>query len=210
MAENDVIAVLTHDHHELEGLFGALTATTDLRERRRILDDVTIEVVWHAVAEEVHLYPAVRRRVPGGDAIVDKKLSADAALERLLEHLQEADVTDAAFMRLVRRLIHDVEEHVREEENVLFPRLAEHSSPDDLLRLGRQVESATSTAPTRCGAGDRPVLNKILAPGEGLVDRARDEVCGRTRATRPRTPRTPAANDQSSMWPDAWAAHRHP
>lgn len=185
MAENrrNVIDVLMHDHREVEQMFGELTSTTDPSERRRIADDVTIELVRHSVAEEMYLYPAVRRHVPDGDSIADKEISEHAEVERVLKELEKTDSDKADFETLVRRLVGDVTAHIQEEEGELFPRLAEHSTPDDLLELGDQVQSAKGRAPTRPhpSAPDRPPLNKLLAPGAGLVDRIRDHLSGRGR-----------------------------
>ncbi|WP_188194779.1 hemerythrin domain-containing protein [Nonomuraea sp. SYSU D8015] len=186
MAENrrSVIEILTQDHREVEDMFTQLTAETDPEKRRRIADDVTIELVRHAIAEEMHLYPAVRRHVPDGDAIADKELSDHAEIERVLKELEKMDTaTGADFDTLVRRLVEDVTSHVRDEESNLFPALARHATPDDLLELGKKVESAKAKAPTRPhpSAPDRPPLNKLLAPGAGLVDRVRDRLSGRGR-----------------------------
>jgi hypothetical protein len=70
---------------------------------------------------------------------------------------------------------------VQDEEHALFPALAGHADPEDLRRLGEQVQAAKDRAPTRPhpSAPDQPPLNKLLAPGAGLVDRIRDYVSGR-------------------------------
>jgi hemerythrin superfamily protein len=179
--KRDVIEVLTHDHREVEEMFGELTALTDPDECRRVLDDVTIELVRHSVAEEMYLYPAVRKDIPDGDAIADREIAEHAAVERLLKELEGTDPSSGAFTTLVRRLIYDVDEHVRDEETVLFPRLVEHATRQDLLKLGEQVQSAKRGAPTRPhpSAPDQPPLNKIHAPGAGLIDRIRDHLTGR-------------------------------
>jgi hemerythrin superfamily protein len=181
--QRDVVEVLTHDHREVEEMFGELTGATDPEERRRIVDDITIELIRHAVAEEMYVYPAVRRHVPDGDAIADKEISDHSEIEQALKDLENVAATDAEFDTVTRRLIDDVLEHVRDEENTLFPLLAEHTSKDDLLKLGQQVETAKKVAPTRPHpmAPDRPPLNKLLAPGAGLVDRIRDHLSGRGR-----------------------------
>jgi hemerythrin superfamily protein len=186
MAENrrSVIDILTQDHREVEDMFAELTTESDPEVRRRIADDVTIELVRHAVAEEMHLYPAVRQYVPDGDAIADKELSDHAEVERVLKELEKTDPAAAAdFDTLVRRLVEDVTTHVQDEEGNLFPALAKHATPDDLLKLGEKIQSAKAKAPTRPhpAAPDRPPLNKLLAPGTGLVDRIRDYVSGRGR-----------------------------
>jgi hemerythrin superfamily protein len=139
--------------------------------------------VRHAVAEEMYVYPAVRRHVPDGDAIADKEISDHSEIEQALKDLENIAATDADFNTVTRRLIDDVLEHVRDEENTLFPLLAEHTSQEDLLKLGQQVQTAKKVAPTRPhpSAPDRPPLNKLLAPGAGLVDRIRDHLSGRGR-----------------------------
>jgi hemerythrin superfamily protein len=179
----NVIEILTHDHREIEGMFEELSAATDPGERRRITDEVTIELVRHSVAEEAHLYPAVREHVPGGDELADKELSDHADIERVLKELEQTDAANESFNTLVRRLIQDVSAHIEDEENNLFPKLTLHASPDQLLQLGAKVESAKRMAPTRPhpAAPDKPPLNKLLAPGAGLVDRARDFLTGRGR-----------------------------
>src|SRR5437879_6180887 len=124
----DVIEVLTHDHREVEEMFGEFTAAAAPAERQRILNDITIELVRHAVAEEMYLYPAVREHVPDGDTIADKEIGDHAEVERLLKELADADPANAATTTLVHRLIDDVGEHVRDEENNLFPLLAKHAT----------------------------------------------------------------------------------
>jgi hemerythrin superfamily protein len=212
--EHDLIEMFAHDHHELEDKFSELTAARDLRERQRILDDVTIELVWHAVIEETHLYPAVRRHVPDGDRIADKCASDNAEVERLLEELRRSATADQVFAALTRRLMLEVDEHMREEQDALLPRLAEHASPEDLRRIGERVESAINSAPTRSELAD-PERRPYDPSGAELVHRVRDQVpCEagdhhrRACPQRPRTPADPDPNDRSSMWPDLWAGHR--
>jgi Hemerythrin HHE cation binding domain len=191
---HDLLEILTHDQHELMDMFGELTAARDARERRRILDDVTVVFAWYSAVEETHLYPAVRRALPDGDRIADKGMSDNAEAERLLTELHEASEGDQAVEPLARRLIGEMNEHMCEETDALFPRLAARVGRDDLRRLGAQVEAALD---------DASRLPDVPVPAPVPVGtRKRD-------TRRSRTPRNPHANEQSSMWPDPWAAHRH-
>lgn len=180
--DRDVIGILTHDHREVESMFGKLTSVTDPGERREVADEITIELVRHSVAEEQYLYPAVREHVPDGDAIADRELSDHAEVEHLLKELEKADPDSSDFAALTGQLVRTVNAHVQDEEHALFPALAGHASPAELRRLGEQVQAAKDRAPTRPhpAAPDRPPLNKLLGPGAGLVDRIRDRLSGRS------------------------------
>lgn len=179
----DVIEVLTHDHREVEEMFAKLETTSphDGETRREVTEDVTIELVRHSVAEEMYLYPAARKYLPDGDEIADKEIAEHAAVEKTLKALEQTDADTTEFSTLLAELMADVRLHIREEEQDLFPALAEHADLAELFDLGDKVQAAKQKAPTRPhpSAPDRPPLNKLLAPGAGLVDRLRDHLSGR-------------------------------
>ncbi|MFC5674623.1 hemerythrin domain-containing protein [Streptomyces incanus] len=178
----NVIAELTTDHREVDALFTQLeTQPVGDPRRRELADELTIELVRHSVAEEMHLYPAVREHVEGGDEIADKELTDHAEVEQHLKDLEGLDAQDPQFDHLVAKLKLEVSEHVRDEEDRLFPLLAAACTPETLDELGDKVRTAKKTAPTRPhpSAPDTPPGNKLLGPGAGLVDRARDLLTGR-------------------------------
>jgi hemerythrin HHE cation binding domain-containing protein len=187
---HDLLEILTHDQHELMDMFGALTAARDAGERRRILDEVTVLFAWYSAVEETHLYPAVRRALPDGDRIADKGLSDHAEAVRLLTELYEASQAGRGVEPLARRLIGEMNEHMDEETGAVFPRLAARLGRDDLRRLGAQVEAAMD---------DAARLPDVPVPPPVPTDPPH---------RRPRTPRDPAANERSALWPDPWAEHR--
>ncbi|TQK42389.1 hemerythrin HHE cation binding domain-containing protein [Streptomyces sp. SLBN-118] len=178
----NVIAELTTDHREVEALFAKIeTQPVGDKQRRELADELTMELVRHSVAEEQYLYPAVREHVKGGDEIADKEIADHATVERLLKDLEGLDAHDDEFDHLVAKLRLNVSEHVRDEEHRLFPLLAAACTPDALDELGDKIRTAKKAAPTRPhpSAPDTPPANKLLAPGAGLVDRARDLLTGR-------------------------------
>jgi hemerythrin superfamily protein len=180
----DVIAELTADHREVDEMFAQLEVQpVGAKRRRELADELTVELVRHSVAEEQYLYPAVRRHVDGGDALADKELEDHAKVEQLLKDLEGRGADDELFNHLVARLKFEVTEHVRDEEERLFPSLAAACTPEELDELGEKIRKAKKIAPTRPhpSAPDTPPGNKILGPGAGLVDRARDLLTGRGR-----------------------------
>jgi hemerythrin superfamily protein len=178
----DVIQELTTDHREVEEIFAQIEALpTGEKRRKDLADQATIELVRHSVAEEMHLYPAVRRCLPDGDAIADREIQDHSQAERTMKELEGCQADDPRFDELMGRLMREIREHVTDEEQNLFPLLRQAASPDDLEQLGEKVRTAKKTAPTRPHptAPDTPPANKLLAPGAGMVDRIRDALSGR-------------------------------
>ncbi|WP_275558989.1 hemerythrin domain-containing protein [Streptomyces sp. 5-6(2022)] len=178
----DVIDELTTDHREVDDLFEKVQAAAPgSPERKRLMDQATIELVRHSVAEEQYLYPAVRRHIADGDAIADKEIADHSRVEQLLKALEGLDADAADFNDLVLKLKTEVTAHVHDEETTLFAQLRQACGKEDLYELGESVRRAKKMAPTRPhpSAPDTPPGNKLLAPGAGLVDRARDIVTGR-------------------------------
>ncbi|MFI7643333.1 hemerythrin domain-containing protein [Nonomuraea sp. NPDC049400] len=182
----DIIAVLVTDHREVEQLFTRLEqlsgpahdqAGGQAHEQARTLaEQVVFELVRHSVAEEEHLYPAVREYVPGGASLAATELAEHAEAEQTMKRLERMQPADYRFWPTLDRLLGQIRQHVQGEENDLFPRLRQSCPPERLIELGGEVEKAKKLPPTwphPAVPGNR-VGNKLPVPGTGLVDRIRD------------------------------------
>ena len=178
--ERDVISVLTRDHRQMQELFGRLQTARDPGERRRLADEVTIMLVRHAAATERYLFPVLAKVLPGGDTITSEAIADHAAIEKALKHLYETDPAGPTFHVALSKLLAHMQSHINDEEEVLFPRLADHFTDNALIELGDRVQSAKDKAPTwpHPAVADAPPLNNLLAPGTALVDRIRDRLYG--------------------------------
>ncbi|MGW5649506.1 hemerythrin domain-containing protein [Saccharopolyspora sp. NPDC003752] len=179
-----MVDVLVTDHREVEQAFadyerGGLSD----EQRRELVDHIITELVRHSVAEEQYLYPTARETLPNGDEVADKEIAEHAEAEEVMKRLESMDVADAGFDDLMAQLIRDIRQHVEEEERDLFPRLEQACNADELMDLGKKIQAAKKTAPTRPhpSAPDRPPANMILDPGVGMIDRMRDALSGRNR-----------------------------
>ncbi|HWD80162.1 MAG TPA: hemerythrin domain-containing protein [Kribbella sp.] len=177
----DVIAA---DHRVVELVFAELIAGAGSpRHRRDLADHLTTELVRHAVTEELYLYPAARKALPDGDKVADHEIEEHAEVERLLKDLEGVEATDRLFDDLIGRLSAEVQHHIGTEENELLPRLQQACAPDELQELGRMMTRAKASAPTRPhpSAPSKPPLNRVLAPGTGMIDKVRDALTHRNR-----------------------------
>jgi hemerythrin superfamily protein len=180
--DRDVIDTLTTDHREAAELFDQITATTDPVARRDLADSLIAELVRHAVAEEMHVYPAIRDHVPNGDAEVEDDTKEHKELEVAMKELEKADESSPEFLEVLARMRGVFEHHVADEEGTQFPQLRTHIPAERLVELKGKVETAKELAPTRPhpAAPNAELFHKTVGPGAGLVDRLRDKLTGRS------------------------------
>src|SRR3954447_4873027 len=74
----DVVDILTADHHEVLDLVGQIP-TADATQRRDMADTVIAELMRHSVAEEMYVYPAMRDHLPDGEQGPARHRGAPAA-----------------------------------------------------------------------------------------------------------------------------------
>ncbi|MCZ7377191.1 hemerythrin domain-containing protein [Micromonospora sp. WMMC250] len=180
--DRDVVDILVADHSAVEALLVELETRQGTPEHRRHLVDVVIaELVRHSVAEEAYVYPIARKALPDGNEIADREIAEHAEAERTMKELESTDPADSRFEELLAHLTGTIRDHVREEENELFPRLRAATAREELVDVAAKVEAVKAIGPTRPhpGSPDHPPANKLLAPGIGLVDRLRDALSGR-------------------------------
>jgi len=177
----DVIDILTTDHHEVLDLVAGIP-TADPAQRRDMADTVIAELMRHSVAEEMYVYPAMRDRLPDGEAKVRHDIEEHQQLEEVMKELEGVDAADARFLEVLGRLEQVLRDHVSDEETEHFPELRARVSADELVKMGRKVETAKKAAPTRPhpSAPHSELFHKLVGPGVGMVDRLRDKLTGRS------------------------------
>jgi hemerythrin superfamily protein len=178
----DVIDVLTADHREVEGLIAEIRSAVSGEERRDLADVLIAELVRHSVAEEMHVYPAMKEHLPDGDQAVEHDVAEHKELETMLKELEAADADGPGFLVLIDELADTLRDHVQDEENDQFPELRQAVPREKLVDLAQKVETAKKAAPTRPhpAAPNSELFHKAVGPGVGMIDRLRDRLTGRT------------------------------
>src|SRR3954451_3708535 len=100
----DVVDVLISDHRDVTALIGEIWSVKDPMIRRDLADTAISELVRHAVAEEMYVYPAMRKHLPDGDAAVKHDIEEHVELERTMKKLEAAEVSGAEFDAALREL----------------------------------------------------------------------------------------------------------
>ena len=165
------------DHVRLDELLHELDGSTG-REQEEVLQRIDRLVFAHAFAEEAVLWPAVRRVLPDGEALTLRVEVEHQEVNELVAALEEGGPDDPQRPARLARLVQVLREDVRDEEDVLLPRLQERLDPHELRRLGRQWELVRRISPTRPHptVARRPPGNALSALPLSVLDRTRDLV----------------------------------
>jgi hemerythrin superfamily protein len=177
----DVVEILSADHREMVELLGQIEQTSDPGRRRELADTVIAEVMRHAVAEEMYVYPAIEEHVPGGAEQVGHDKQEHDQIVKVMKQIEDVEASDPAFMGLVRQMDAMLRHHATDEESEQFPQLRAHVPAEKLVELGEQVQTAKKLAPTRPhpSAPHSELFHKTIGPGVGMIDRLRDKLTGR-------------------------------
>jgi hemerythrin superfamily protein len=172
-----VLARQRSDHVRLDRLLSELDGSTGV-EQEEVLQRVNRLVFSHAFAEETVLWPVVRRTLPDGDALTLRVEEEHQEVNELVTALERNDLDDPGRPARLARLIAVLREDVRDEEDVLFPRLQETLDAAQLRRLGWQWEVARRVSPTRPHptVSRRPPGNALSGLPLTVLDRTRDLV----------------------------------
>lgn len=177
----DVVNILTTDHKEMMELVGQIKRTSDADQRRATADILIAEVMRHAVAEEMFVYPSMEKHVPNGTQEVEHDKQEHDEIVQVMKQLEDGDASDPVFMERLGKLEELLRHHADDEESKQFPKLRAHLSDDQLVEMGDKVQKAKELAPTRPhpSAPHSELFHKSIGPGVGMVDRLRDKLTGR-------------------------------
>jgi hypothetical protein len=181
-AGEEVVKVLTQEHHRIAALCGRLTDTdVPADERARTAEVVIATVTRHLSAEEQYLYPAVAGALEDGRTLADREIAEDREILLTLQSFSSTKPADPDFDRLASALCAQLQRHTDTATGRLLPGLRDVASHADLIRLGNRVQIAEEAAPTRPHPGTpaTPPWNKVVDPAVAVVDKVRDAVTGR-------------------------------
>ncbi|NPC96105.1 hemerythrin domain-containing protein [Nocardioides sp. zg-DK7169] len=183
------------DHERLDVLLHQLDGARPGADEDRVLGRIARLVFPHAFAEESVLWPELRRRLPDGEALTLQVEREHQEVNELWAALEQLPPVGAGRSDVLKRLADVLREDVRDEEDVLLPRLQATTSVPRLRALGVAWEAVRRTAPTRPHpvVSRRPPGNALAAAPLTVLDRSRDGLDAVAR----RVPRLQAATRAS-------------
>lgn len=133
----DAIAMLKQQHQEVDELFDRIQRA-DADERVILLGQISEKLTLHTTIEERHFYPFCMRM--GIQDMVDRSLQEHAEVKQLISDILQMKRHDQRLEQDTMKLMTSVQEHVKEEENTLFPRVMSVASEADLANVGMEMQ----------------------------------------------------------------------
>jgi hemerythrin superfamily protein len=132
------VDVLEQDHREVEEWFDEYDELKDSEEDRKadLAEKICLALKVHAQIEEEIFYPQAREASQDTD-LIDEAVVEHSTVKNLIGEIEEMEVGEELYDAKIRVLGEMVKQHIKEEEEELFPEL--QSTKMDLNAVGKEL-----------------------------------------------------------------------
>ena len=135
---SDALALLTRDHDEVKRMFKEYEGLKDRSSaaRQALAAQICNALTVHTQVEEELFYPAVRDALDDDDLMDEADVEHEAA-KNLIAEIEEMNPDESHYDAKVKVLGEEIEHHVKEEEEKMFPKV--RKTRLDLKALGAEM-----------------------------------------------------------------------
>jgi hemerythrin superfamily protein len=138
-ALDNALAVLAADHERALELFGRIAKLkSNGPQKAQLVERICDDLELHARVEEELFYPSLREVFADTELLDEAAVEHDAA-KALIDQLRGMKPGDARYDATVTVLGEYVKHHVKEEQDVMFPKV--RATDLDLVALGRAIKT---------------------------------------------------------------------
>jgi hemerythrin superfamily protein len=136
----NAIELLQQQHRDVAELFEEFEGAGERAQKtkERICGRIADELAIHAEIEEKLFYPESKQE--DTEEILRESVEEHLAMKRILADLLESGAGDEQFDPKMKVLKEQVEHHVQEEEQELFPKVRKSCSREELEDLGDRMQ----------------------------------------------------------------------
>ena len=135
--ELDAVDMLERDHIQVEVLFLRLKMAKKRAQKLEIFEKIRNELELHMEMEETHFYPACQDH-DELKSLVKESFEEHAEVKTLMKEISVAGKNGGKINAKINKLIKNIEHHVSEEENELFPASRRLLPTTDLRDMARE------------------------------------------------------------------------
>ena len=141
-AAGDWFEMLKKDHDEIQKILEQMLATDERQtwKRSMLLMKVAHKLDKHSYEEETVIYPALRE---DNDMVEADQLDTEHGhVKTLIFELKQMDTDASNWLETVRKLRDSLDEHMRMEEDEVFPRLMQDLDEEKNAQITAMVNKA--------------------------------------------------------------------
>jgi hemerythrin superfamily protein len=139
--EMNITEIISMDHRKVDTLFMEIEKTDDPQKLQEFFGQLYKDLSVHAEAEEQIVYPAVRSYYSDTQELYDEQ----AAMKQMLAQIKALNPSSSDFKAQIQQLKKAVQDHVKEEENDMFPQIRRNLSEAQMEQMATQFKEAKST-----------------------------------------------------------------
>src|ERR1041385_9228418 len=147
--------LLKKDHRMVSGLLMTLEMTPKFNGmvRKTLFEQIRNSLMLHTQVEEEIFYPAMRNLAFGGESgKIDEAYREHHAVQDLLNQMSNMDTMSEEFDSKLAELKQNIQHHVEEEENEMFPLATSRMSTERLEDIGERIHDRKMTLKTQMAA----------------------------------------------------------
>ncbi len=153
----DAIALLKADHRKVEGLFAKFEKAKDSGRKKKLADEVCLELRVHAQIEEDVFYPGCREEGVDEDLMNEADVEHDGA-KVLIAEIEKTSPDDQYYDAKVKVLSEQIKHHVKEEEKKQGNMFAKARNAGlDMKALGEKMAAEKKLLLAKMSGGTRPI-----------------------------------------------------
>lgn len=137
----NALELLKEDHQKVSDLFEQFEATDEEQKKRHIADQIANELETHTHIEETIFYPALREEEELKDMVMEA-LEEHKQVKTLIREIGNLARESEKFDAKMTVMKENVEHHVEEEENEMFPKVEQLFDESELEELGKEMAAA--------------------------------------------------------------------
>lgn len=140
----DAIELLEKDHDKVENFFTQIEQGVTPTKGKTLFQSIYHELTIHAIVEEQVFYPALAGNPKFKDLLKDA-FSEHAEVKQQLGQIAYLQPASAEWTKMLGVVWKELQHHIKDEEEKLFPKVREFLSEKELNALGAELKEAKAS-----------------------------------------------------------------
>jgi hemerythrin-like domain-containing protein len=142
----DAISLLTNEHKVVKEILNKLISNdSEEKERDRLFVTLTENLNNHEIIEEKVFYPSLKDHEETRELILEA-IEEHHVADKIVAEMEKLKETGEKWMAKLTVLKENLEHHIQEEEQELFPKAKRILNQDTLDKLGDEMEQLNAEA----------------------------------------------------------------